>query len=82
MFRRRHVLSQPVPATAVDDDGHSRFPRDTMLPEGAELRIISGPLPWRERPETELYYTVEAFGSRYRVDAGALDEALASSAAR
>lgn len=75
VFDRIYRLKQPVIATAVDDDGRGRFMDDTALPEGTELRILSDKLPWWERPETELFYTVEVKGSRYKVRADALDAA-------
>jgi hypothetical protein len=77
MFERVHRLKHPLLATAVDDDGIARFADDTTLPEGTEVRILSDRLPWREsKVKTELFYTVEAAGSRYKTRAAALDAAI------
>ena len=76
MFARTHRLKQPVTATAIDDDGRARFTDETLLPEGTELRVVSGRLPWREGPPAELFYTIEVKGSRYRVRAEALDPSI------
>jgi hypothetical protein len=65
-----------VTASSVDDSGQARMEGDTQLPAGTEVRIIEGKHAWPPRHETELYYTVEARGSRYNIEANALDAVL------
>jgi hypothetical protein len=69
-------LTGPVTATSIDDAGHARMEGDTQLPPGTEVRIVEGKHSWPPRPETDLYYTVEATGARYNVAAAELDAVL------